>query len=125
MNSRRANGNTWRRTALVLNPLVHKRFHPSIVGPLLTSAHVYHVSSAHSSRMDRYLSSSLARLGLRSRQVDLDDEDYGRRQALNAPNHQPTRPVDKERAEADLALSIKKATSPEESAPSKQRAFPR
>lgn len=61
-----------------------------------------------------------ARLGLRSRQVDLDDEDYGRRQALNASNHQPTRPVDKERAEADLALSIKKATSPEESAPSKQ-----
>jgi hypothetical protein len=60
-----------------------------------------------------------SRLGLRSRQVDLDDEDYGRRQALNAPNHQPTRPVDKERAETELALSIKKATSPEETAPSK------
>lgn len=57
-------------------------------------------------------------MGLRSRQVDLDDEDYGRRQALNAPNHQPTRPVDKERAETELALSIKKATSPEETAPS-------
>ncbi|KAI5454650.1 sla2 Src-like adaptor 2 [Naganishia albida] len=49
--------------------------------------------------------------------VDLDDEDYGRRQALDAPNHQPTRPVDKERAETELALSIKKATSPEETAP--------
>lgn len=59
------------------------------------------------------------RLGLRGRQVDLDDEDYGRRNAANASNYQPTRPVDKERAESDLALSIKKATSPEETAPSK------
>ena len=58
---------------------------------------------------------------MRSRQVDLDDEDYARRQALNGPNHQPTRPVDKERAEADLGLSIKKATSPEESAPSQYK----
>lgn len=31
--------------------------------------------------------------------------------------HYPTRPVDKEKAEAELTLNIKKATSPEEGAP--------
>lgn len=31
--------------------------------------------------------------------------------------HFPTRPVDKDKAEAELTLNIKKATSPEESAP--------
>lgn len=31
--------------------------------------------------------------------------------------HYPTRPVDKEKAEAELSLNIKKATSPEETAP--------
>jgi huntingtin-interacting protein 1-related protein len=31
--------------------------------------------------------------------------------------HMPTRPVDKERAESELSIHIKKATSPEESAP--------
>ena len=44
--------------------------------------------------------------------------------------HLPTRPVDRDKAEAELTLNIKKATSPEESAPkqkhvrSKQRALP-
>jgi hypothetical protein len=33
-------------------------------------------------------------------------------------NHQPTRPVDKEKNEAELAVHIKKATSAEETAPS-------
>jgi hypothetical protein len=32
--------------------------------------------------------------------------------------HQPTRPVDKDKTEAELSLNIKKATSPEETAPS-------
>ena len=31
--------------------------------------------------------------------------------------HYPTRPVDKEKAEHELVVNIKKATSPEESAP--------
>ena len=31
--------------------------------------------------------------------------------------HLPTRPVDKDKAEAELTLNIKKATSPEETAP--------
>lgn len=31
--------------------------------------------------------------------------------------HYPTRPVDKDKAETELTLNIKKATSPEESAP--------
>jgi len=31
--------------------------------------------------------------------------------------HHPIRPVDREKAEHDLALNIKKATSPEETAP--------
>ncbi|KAL0578466.1 sla2 Src-like adaptor 2 [Marasmius crinis-equi] len=36
---------------------------------------------------------------------------------MNDDIHFPTRPVDKDRAEAELAVNIKKATSPEESAP--------
>ncbi|KAK7059202.1 sla2 Src-like adaptor 2 [Paramarasmius palmivorus] len=36
---------------------------------------------------------------------------------MNDDIHFPTRPVDRDRAEADLAVHIKKATSPEESAP--------
>jgi hypothetical protein len=48
----------------------------------------------------------------------MDDEDYGRRRAAATSNHQPTRPVDKEKNEAELILSIKKSTSPEETAPS-------
>ena len=31
--------------------------------------------------------------------------------------HYPTRPVDKDKAEGELVVHIKKATSPEESAP--------
>jgi huntingtin-interacting protein 1-related protein len=31
--------------------------------------------------------------------------------------HYPSRPVDREKAEHDLALNIKKATSPDETAP--------
>jgi hypothetical protein len=31
--------------------------------------------------------------------------------------HQPTRPVDKEKAESELTVHLKKATSPEETAP--------
>jgi hypothetical protein len=31
--------------------------------------------------------------------------------------HHPTRPVDKDKAESELSIHIKKATSPEESAP--------
>jgi hypothetical protein len=31
--------------------------------------------------------------------------------------HHPTRPVDKDKAESELSVCIKKATSPEESAP--------
>lgn len=50
--------------------------------------------------------------------IDPDDEDYGRRNAHSATLHQPTRPVDKEKNEAELSLNIKKATSPEETAPS-------
>jgi hypothetical protein len=32
-------------------------------------------------------------------------------------HHLPTRPVDRDKAEAELMLNIKKATSPEETAP--------
>jgi len=52
-----------------------------------------------------------------SRHADPDDEDYGRRNAYQTGLHQPTRPVDKEKTEAELSLNIKKATSPEETAP--------
>lgn len=48
---------------------------------------------------------------------DADDDDYRRRQ-LSGPGHQPTRPVDKEKAEAELMQSIKKAVSADETAPS-------
>lgn len=46
----------------------------------------------------------------RTRQTDYDDDP---RNSV----HYPTRPVDKDKAEAELTLNIKKATSPEESAP--------
>lgn len=46
-----------------------------------------------------------------------DYDDYPARSAANG-NHQPTRPVDKEKNEAELSTNIKKATSPEETAPS-------
>jgi hypothetical protein len=57
-----------------------------------------------------------------SRHADPDDEDYGRRNAYQTGLHQPTRPVDKEKTEAELSLNIKKATSPEETAPSESTA---
>ena len=47
--------------------------------------------------------------GSRTRQTDYDDP--------RANVHYPTRPVDKDKAEAELTLNIKKATSPEETAP--------
>ena len=36
---------------------------------------------------------------------------------MGAQHHLPTRPVDRDKAEAELVLNIKKATSPEETAP--------
>jgi hypothetical protein len=45
-----------------------------------------------------------------------DYDDYPTVRA--AASHQPTRPVDKEKTEAELAGNIKKATSAEETAPS-------
>ncbi|ODN78688.1 hypothetical protein L202_04266 [Cryptococcus amylolentus CBS 6039] len=48
--------------------------------------------------------------------ADFDDYPSARAQA-NANSHQPTRPVDKDKTETELSTSIKKATSPEETAP--------
>ncbi|WVR07531.1 hypothetical protein IAU60_004573 [Kwoniella sp. DSM 27419] len=45
-----------------------------------------------------------------------DYDDYPARPTTGA-NHHPTRPVDKEKNEAELSVNIKKATSPEETAP--------
>lgn len=45
---------------------------------------------------------------------DYDDSPYQSR----GPTHQPTRPVDKDKTETELINNIKKATSPEETAPS-------
>lgn len=53
----------------------------------------------------------------------MDDEDYGRRRAAQMSNHQPTRPVDKDKNEAELGISIKKAVTAEETAPSESRTF--
>lgn len=48
-----------------------------------------------------------------------DYDDYPTvRAAASGSSHQPTRPVDKEKTEAELSVNIKKATSPEETAPS-------
>jgi hypothetical protein len=41
-------------------------------------------------------------------------EDYG---GQDGAFHHPTRPVDKDKAESELSIHIKKATSPEETAP--------
>lgn len=50
----------------------------------------------------------MRRFGGRARQGNFDvDEEI----------HYPTRPVDKEKAEHELVINIKKATSPEETAP--------
>ncbi|WVQ89594.1 hypothetical protein IAS59_003356 [Cryptococcus gattii] len=47
-----------------------------------------------------------------------DYDDYPSvRAAASGSSHQPTRPVDKEKTEAELSVNIKKATSPEETAP--------
>lgn len=53
----------------------------------------------------------------------MDDEDYGRRRAAAMSNHQPTRPVDKDKNEAELGVSIKKAVTPEETAPSEWKTY--
>ncbi|GAA6005043.1 hypothetical protein JCM10207_008488 [Rhodosporidiobolus poonsookiae] len=50
---------------------------------------------------------------------DRDDDDYGSgsgRRTAPVP-HAPTRPVDKDKAESELNLAIKKATNPDETAP--------
>lgn len=52
---------------------------------------------------------------LRRNQGDYDDYPPTVRAAAN---HQPTRPVDKEKNEAELSVNIKKATNAEETAPS-------
>ncbi|WWC71518.1 uncharacterized protein I206_105476 [Kwoniella pini CBS 10737] len=47
-----------------------------------------------------------------------DYDDYPSvRAAASGANHQPTRPVDKDKTESELTVNIKKATSPEETAP--------
>lgn len=52
----------------------------------------------------------------RGRESDyIDSPGHGRPLGVQ---HQPTRPVDKEKTEAELSVNIKKATSPEETAPS-------
>lgn len=48
----------------------------------------------------------LSRFGNRGRNFDMDEE-----------IHYPTRPVDKDKAEHELIINIKKATSAEETAP--------
>ncbi|BEI97984.1 hypothetical protein CcaverHIS631_0302830 [Cutaneotrichosporon cavernicola] len=53
--------------------------------------------------------------GGRAHPQDYDDGPYGGRPM--GSGHQPTRPVDKDKTEAELSLNIKKATSPEETAP--------
>ncbi|WWC63353.1 uncharacterized protein I303_105953 [Kwoniella dejecticola CBS 10117] len=47
-----------------------------------------------------------------------DYDDYPSvRAAASGASHQPTRPVDKDKTESELSVNIKKATSPEETAP--------
>ncbi|TXT04911.1 hypothetical protein VHUM_03994 [Vanrija humicola] len=52
-------------------------------------------------------------MGGRYNGPDYDDSPYQSR----GPTHQPTRPVDKDKTETELTNNIKKATSPEETAP--------
>jgi hypothetical protein len=52
-------------------------------------------------------------------QEDYHDQQHSVRAAARA-SHQPTRPVDKDKNEAELSQNIKKATSAEETAPSEQ-----
>ncbi|GAA5880925.1 hypothetical protein JCM3774_001778 [Rhodotorula dairenensis] len=48
--------------------------------------------------------------------VDRDTDDYDARPSKNQ-THNPTRPVDKDKAEAELQVALKKATNPDETAP--------
>ncbi|GAA5986887.1 hypothetical protein JCM10908_000940 [Rhodotorula pacifica] len=48
--------------------------------------------------------------------VDRDADDYDARPSKNQ-SHNPTRPVDKDKAESELQLALKKATNPDETAP--------
>ncbi|WWC90657.1 uncharacterized protein L201_005593 [Kwoniella dendrophila CBS 6074] len=52
----------------------------------------------------------------RGHHADYDDHPSVRA-AASGTNHQPTRPVDKDKTESELSVNIKKATSPEETAP--------
>ena len=63
--------------------------------------------------------------------VDRDTDDYGgNSSAYKNQSHNPTRPVDKDKAEAELQVALKKATNPDETAPkqkhvrSKPRVWP-
>jgi hypothetical protein len=63
---------------------------------------------------------SVHRFGSRNRSatsdyVDRERDDYDARPS-QVP-HNPTRPVDKDKAEAELQLAMKKATNPDETAP--------
>ena len=55
----------------------------------------------------------------RHNQEDYNDHQSSVRAAART-SHQPTRPVDKDKNEAELSQNIKKATSAEETAPSEQ-----
>ncbi|GAA5929914.1 hypothetical protein JCM10213_002820 [Rhodosporidiobolus nylandii] len=66
-----------------------------------------------------WFSSSRSR-GATSDYVDRDhsfDDDYSSERRRPQPSHNPTRPVDKDKAEAELTNAIKKATNPDETAP--------
>ncbi|KAG8954966.1 sla2 Src-like adaptor 2 [Tulasnella sp. 424] len=77
---------------------IHSSAEPASVQPLLPLKH-----------HPRYPLAMFSGGGGRARQTDFDDP----RDSV----HYPTRPVDKDKAEAELTINIKKATSPEESAP--------
>ncbi|WWC93832.1 hypothetical protein V866_000668 [Kwoniella sp. B9012] len=73
--------------------MIHRRLRPYI--PDLIAAHNHRFGRHHA-----------------------DYDDYPSvRAAASGANHQPTRPVDKDKTESELSVNIKKATSPEETAP--------
>lgn len=79
----------------------------------------------HTACVEHYVStilSALIRLKLmlpRFARHSADYDDYPSvRAAASGSGHQPTRPVDKDKTEAELSVNIKKATSAEETAPS-------
>lgn len=99
------------RSYLLLSPYIHS---------LLLQASVAQYADVSTARCRPTIPTHQRRFN----RNNADYEDYPPSVRASA-NHQPTRPVDKDKNEAELAVHIKKATSAEETAPSEYQRMAR